>query len=156
MLFDAHTRALTALGGIPCFLMDTVIVQFPYQVDCAYSESDAEFKGTGNDAFLTACRQYGIGREFTRVNSPQTNGETECVIRTLRDMQGSQISFKDKVLVSLFSYFVSLTSAMPQSPMMGLNNATPYGVLAAYTSRDLCKITGSSCFNEILGLFVSF
>ncbi|MCC8996180.1 MAG: hypothetical protein LM517_03810 [Nitrosomonas sp.] len=65
MLFDANTHKLTALGGMPRFLMDNVIVQFPYQIDCAYSESDAEFKGIGNYAFLTACRQYGIEHRYS-------------------------------------------------------------------------------------------
>ncbi|MDV6347087.1 integrase core domain-containing protein [Nitrosomonas sp. Is35] len=120
------------------FLIDTVIAQCPYQIDCAYSDNGKEFKGTDGHAFGKACTQHGIGQKFTRINRPQTNGKAERVIRTLMDMWHSQISFKDcadrRVLLSRFINFYNTVK-----PHKSLNNATPYEILHAYFNQPLCK-----------------
>jgi len=121
-----------------CFLISSVIVQCPYQIDCAYSDNGTEFKGTSDHAFVTACRLHGIDQKFTRVNRPQTNGKAERVIRALMDMWNHQISFKDNAdrhiqLVRFINFYNTV------KPHKGLNNATPYEILTAYFSQPLCK-----------------
>jgi transposase InsO family protein len=120
------------------FLIDTVIAQCPYQIDCAYSDNGTEFKGTDGHAFGKACGQYGIGQKFTRINRPQTNGKAERVIRTLMDMWHSQISFRDcadrRIQLSRFINFYNTVK-----PHKSLNNATPYEILNAYFNQPLCK-----------------
>lgn len=120
------------------FLINTVIAQCPYQIDCAYSDNGTEFKGTDGHAFGKACRQHGIGQKFTRINRPQTNGKAERVIRTLMDMWHSQISFKDcadrRIQLSRFINFYNTVK-----PHKSLNNATPYEILNAYFNQPLCK-----------------
>ena len=45
-------------------LQGTVIAQYPYQIDYAYSDNGKEFKGTDDHAFVKACRQHGIGQKL--------------------------------------------------------------------------------------------
>ena len=120
------------------FLIDTVIAQCPYQIDCAYSDNGTEFKGTDSHAFVKACRQHGIGQKFTRINRPQTNGKAERVIRTLMDMWHSKIHFKDCTdrhiqLLRFINFYNTV------KPHKSLNNATPYEILTAYFNQPLCK-----------------
>jgi len=78
--------------GAACFLISTVIIQSPHQIDCAYSDDDTEVKGIDGNTSITACRQHRICQKFTQVNRPQTNDKTERVIHTLMDMWHSQIA----------------------------------------------------------------
>ncbi|MCC8996173.1 MAG: integrase core domain-containing protein [Nitrosomonas sp.] len=107
--------------------------QYPYHIDCIYSDNGTEFKETSNHAFVTARRQHGTGQKFTRVIRPQTNGRAARVIHTLMDNCGrhSEISFKDSAdrRIQLFR-FINFYNAV--KPHKGLDNATPYEILAAY------------------------
>ncbi|MCC8997829.1 MAG: integrase core domain-containing protein [Nitrosomonas sp.] len=121
-----------------CFLIGTVIAQCPYQIDRAYSDNGTEFKGTSDHAFITACRQHSIGQKFTPINRSQTNGKAKRVIRTLIGHGHRQISFKNSAdrriqLVRFINFYNTV------KPHKGLNDATPYEILAAYFNPPLCK-----------------
>lgn len=120
------------------FLIDTVIAQCPCQIDCAYSGNGAEFKGTDSHAFVSACKQQGIGQKFTRINRPQTNGKAERVIRTLMDMWHSQISFKDcadrRIQLLRFINFYNTVK-----PHKSLNNAALMKYSPLISINTLCK-----------------
>lgn len=49
--------------------------EFTPRDSTTYSDNGKEFKGTNALTFVKACRQYGIGQKFTRINRPQTNGK---------------------------------------------------------------------------------
>lgn len=120
------------------FLIETVIAQCPYQIDCVYSDNGKEFKGTIDHAFVKACSQHAIGQKFTRINRPQTNGKAERVIRTLMDMWHNQTCFKDNAdrriqLIRFINFYNTV------KPHKSLNNATPYEILFAYFNQPLCK-----------------
>jgi len=85
--------------------LQQVLDECPYTVECAYSDNGTEYKGTDSHAFVTLCREQGIGQKFTRVKRPQTNGKAERVIRTLLEMWHSKHYFKLKFHCFFYALF---------------------------------------------------
>jgi len=118
------------------FLIDTVIAQCPYTVECVYSDNGKEYKGTDSHAFVSACIQHGIAQKFTRVARPQTNGKAERVIRTLMEMWHEKEVFADATSRAIsLNRFVNFYNTV--KPHKALNNSTPYEILEIYFKQPI-------------------
>ncbi|MDP0589911.1 MAG: DDE-type integrase/transposase/recombinase [Candidatus Endonucleobacter bathymodioli] len=51
--------------------------EYPYTIECNYSDNGTEYKGTPDHDFLALSKAHGIEQKFTRVKLPQTNGKAE-------------------------------------------------------------------------------
>ena len=103
----------------------------PYEIDYAYSDNGKEYRGTDSHEFVQACKAFGIGQKFTRINRPQTNGKAERVIRTLMEMWHNQERFASRKqrhtsLVRFINYYNTV------KPHKGIDNLTPYEKLTEY------------------------
>lgn len=111
--------------------LQQVIEECPYTLEYAYSDNGKEYKGTENHAFVSLCKQHGIGQKFTRVNRPQTNGKAERVIRTLMEMWHQTYHFQNrqdrKTTLARFINFYNTVK-----PHKGINNQTPYEKLTKH------------------------
>jgi len=112
------------------FLRQT-IDQCPYTIECSYSDNGTEYKGTKDHAFVSACRESGIGQKFTKVKRPQTNGKAERVIRTLMEMWHDKTAFtsrehRNQELIRFINYYNTV------KPHKGIDNQTPYEKLTEY------------------------
>jgi len=108
-----------------------VVDECPYEIEYAYSDNGKEYRGTESHAFAQACKAYGIGQKFTRINRPQTNGKAERVIRTLMDMWHNQERFTSRQhrqtsLIRFINYYNTV------KPHKGINDMTPYEKLIGY------------------------
>lgn len=118
------------------FLLDTVLAQRPYQIDCVYSDNGTEYKGTSEHLFVATLKAHHINQKFTRVARPQTNVKAERVIRTLMEMWHQQQVFRDaqhrQLELARFIHFYNTVK-----PHKGLNNATRYEILMTYFNQSI-------------------
>ena len=72
-----------------------MITECPYTIEQIYSDNGLEYKGNEDKhAFMLECQKNTIAQRFTKVESPQTNGKAERVIRTIMDMWHTKTRFK--------------------------------------------------------------
>ncbi|MCA9364968.1 MAG: DDE-type integrase/transposase/recombinase [Candidatus Moranbacteria bacterium] len=65
------------------------------KIEQIYSDNGLEYKGNEDKhAFMLECQKNTIAQRFTKVESPQTNGKAERVIRTIMDMWHTKTRFK--------------------------------------------------------------
>jgi len=50
--------------------LQEVLDECPYTLECSYSDNGTEYKGTDRHAYVTRCREAGIGQKFTRCKRP--------------------------------------------------------------------------------------
>ena len=108
-----------------------VVDECPYEIDYTYSDNGKEYKGAENHEFVKACKAYGIGQKFTRINRPQTNGKAERVIRTIMEMWHNKERFSSrKHRHTSFIRFINYYNT--GKPHKGIDNFTPYEKLIEY------------------------
>jgi len=108
-----------------------VVDECPYEIDYTYSDNGKEYKGAENHEFVKACKAYGIGQKFTRINRPQTNGKAERVIRTIMEMWHNKERFSSrKHRHTSFIRFINFYNTV--KPHKGIDNFTPYEKLLEY------------------------
>ncbi len=116
------------------FLKQT-IYQCPYTIEYTYSDNGKEYKGTSDHAFVSVCREFGIGQRFTKAKRPQTNGKAERVIRTLMEMWHQKTTFtsrehRNQELIRFINYYNTV------KPHKGIDDLTPYEKLTEYFSLN--------------------
>jgi len=63
--------------------LEETIQVMPFNIQKAYSDNGAEYRGRKDHPFVAVCREQGISQGFTRPYTPRTNGKAERVIKTL-------------------------------------------------------------------------
>ncbi|WP_229436953.1 MULTISPECIES: hypothetical protein [Neisseria] len=56
------------------------VIDFPYTIECSYSDNGVEYRGNAEHPLGIACVQNNISQKFTCIAWPQTNGKGEWVI----------------------------------------------------------------------------
>ena len=118
------------------FLINDVLVQCPYTIECVYSDNGREYQGTNEHAFVSTCTANKINQKFTKPACPQTNGKAERVIRTLMEMWHHQEAFIDsedrkKKLKRFINYYNTVKTHK------GISGKTPYEFLEDYFNNEV-------------------
>ncbi len=105
--------------------LQQVLEECPYTLEYSYSDNGKEYKGTEGHAFVSLCREAGMGQKFTRCKRPQTNGKAERVIRTLMEMWHKREQFTDRKQrqISLLRFINFYNTVKPHK---GIGDMTPY------------------------------
>lgn len=115
--------------------LEQVLEECPYTIEQWYTDNGLEYKGNADHAFRKLCRESKIEQRFTKVNTPQTNGKAERVIRTLMDMWHRKTIFKSRAhrkqeLIRFVNWYNTV------KPHKGISNLTPMEKLIQYFYPD--------------------
>jgi transposase InsO family protein len=108
-----------------------ILDECPYTIEIYYTDNGTEYKGSLNHEFVKLCRENRINQQFTKPNTPRTNGKAERVIRTILEMWHSKKHFfsreeRKKDLVRFVNFYNTV------KPHKGINGLTPYEKLIEY------------------------